>query len=244
MYPTPLGSDPGILTAWRGWAHCSRLLPWARCSALCCWRLPWPATTGTSWRWRTPATTAATGSSPPTRGSGASAKVPAVPPPYDPSPQTQRAAPLPRAAPRRHPLPRLSALKGTYPFPPTLSLTVWLEEGSTPTVQGWEVKRRGPGWPQKGPKNFPEQASSTVPCPHPLGAGLVFQAMARHLAGGRTSRGDPAPCPSALLVRGGNEASGDAGVGVGRVGLGEARASLAPRGTQRCACHSSAGSLG
>lgn len=107
------------------------------------------------------------------------------------------------------------------------------------------MKRRGPGWPQKDPKNFPEQASSTVPCPQPLGTGLVFQAMARHLAGGRTLRGDLGPCPSASLVRRGeNEASGDAGVGMGGMGPGEARAGLAPRGTQRCACHSSAGSLG
>lgn len=65
-------------------------------------------------------------------------------------PQTQGAATPRRAALRRHPLPRLSA----YPFPPTLSLTVWLEEGSTSTVQGWEVKRRGQGGPIRTPRTF------------------------------------------------------------------------------------------
>lgn len=103
-------------------------------------------------------------------------------------------------------------------------MTVWLEEGSTPTLQGWEVKTRGLGWLHKDPKNFPEQDSSTGLWPHPLGAGLVFQAMARQLAGSRTSLGDLGPCPSASLVRQGeNEASGDAGLGVGGAGTRGAR---------------------
>lgn len=74
--PGRLASSSSSPAAWPGWARCSWPPPWARCSASRCWPPLSPATTGTSWRWRTPASSAAAPSScPRTPGSGAPAKV-------------------------------------------------------------------------------------------------------------------------------------------------------------------------